>query len=139
MKIQIRHDVLGLGQEISTTSRCAIMGVLNVTPDSFSDGGRYLQPSKAIAHGLTLHQNGADMVDVGGESTRPGAKRISADEELGRILPVITPLAQQGVRVSVDTTRADVAREAVQAGATLVNDVSGGRADPAMLRDHCSA
>lgn len=116
-----------------STSRCAIMGVLNVTPDSFSDGGRFFQPSKAIAHGLTLHRNGADMVDVGGESTHPGAKRISAEEELGRILPVITPLAQKGVRVSVDTTRADVAREAVQAGATLVNDVSGGRADPAML------
>ena len=113
--------------------RCLVMGVLNVTPDSFSDGGRFLDPGKAVAHGLALSVSGADLVDVGGESTRPGASRPSAAEELRRVLPVVRELAAAGVVVSVDTMRAEVAAAAAEAGAVLVNDVSGGRADPAML------
>lgn len=109
------------------------MGVLNVTPDSFSDGGRWLDPGRAVAHGLELTAQGADLVDVGGESTRPGAGRVGADEELRRVLPVIRALSAASVVVSVDTTRASVARAAVAAGARVVNDVSGGLADPAML------
>jgi dihydropteroate synthase len=113
--------------------RTLVMGVLNVTPDSFSDGGRYLDTDKAVAHGRLLVAQGADLVDVGGESTRPGAHRPSAEEELARVLPVVEALAAEGVAVSVDTMRADVAAATVRAGAVLVNDVSGGRADPAML------
>jgi dihydropteroate synthase len=109
------------------------MGVLNVTPDSFSDGGLFLDPDKAVAHGLALVADGADLVDVGGESTRPGADRPSVEEELARVLPVVTALAGSGALVSVDTMRAEVAQACVEAGAVLVNDVSGGRADPAML------
>ncbi len=113
--------------------RCLVMGVLNVTPDSFSDGGRYLDRDAAVRHGLALVEQGADIVDVGGESTRPGAERPSEVEEVSRVLPVILALAREGVVVSIDTMRAGVARDAVVAGATLVNDVSGGLADPAML------
>lgn len=109
------------------------MGVLNVTPDSFSDGGRYLDAGRAVRHGLAMARAGADLVDVGGESTRPGAQRPGAQEELDRILPVVQELAAAGVTVSVDTMRAAVAREALGAGAVLVNDVSGGRADDAMF------
>jgi dihydropteroate synthase len=109
------------------------MGVVNVTPDSFSDGGKYADTTGAVAHALQLVAEGADLVDVGGESTRPGAARPSADEELARVVPVIEQLAGQGVRVSVDTMRAQVAEAAVAAGAVLVNDVSGGLADDAML------
>jgi len=109
------------------------MGVLNVTPDSFSDGGRFLDPELAIKHGRQLVAEGADLVDVGGESTRPGAPRVGAEEELDRVLPVIETLAAEGVRVSVDTMRAEVAEAAIGAGAVLVNDVSGGRADEAMF------
>jgi len=113
--------------------RCLVMGVLNVTPDSFSDGGRYLDTEAALAHGRQLVAEGADLVDVGGESTRPGAQRPSPEEELARVLPVVRGLAAEGVAVSVDTMRAEVAEATVEAGAVLVNDVSGGRADPAML------
>jgi dihydropteroate synthase len=113
--------------------RCLVMGVLNVTPDSFSDGGRFLDPALAVQHGRRLVADGADLVDVGGESTRPGAARPSAQEETDRVLPVVAALAADGVAVSVDTMRACVAREAVAAGAVLVNDVSGGRADDDML------
>jgi dihydropteroate synthase len=113
--------------------RCLVMGVVNVTPDSFSDGGLFLDPDRAVAHGLRLSAEGADVVDVGGESTRPGAERPSPGEELSRVLPVVTALAEEGVQVSVDTMRASVAEAAVDAGAVLVNDVSGGRADAAML------
>jgi dihydropteroate synthase len=109
------------------------MGVVNVTPDSFSDGGLYLARDAAVARGLTMVAEGADLVDVGGESTRPGALRPSEQEELDRVLPVVEALAGQGVRVSVDTMRATVAEAAVGAGACLVNDVSGGLADGAML------
>jgi dihydropteroate synthase len=108
------------------------MGVLNVTPDSFSDGGRYADRDAAVAHGAAMRADGADLVDVGGESTRPGADRIDAATESARVLPVVRELVAAGVPVSIDTTRASVAAEALAAGATLVNDVSGGLADPAM-------
>ena len=108
------------------------MGILNVTPDSFSDGGRFLDRDGALAHGVALHAAGADLVDVGGESTRPGADRIAPEIESQRVLPVIRELVAQGVPVSIDTTRASVAEAAVEAGARVVNDVSGGLADPAM-------
>jgi dihydropteroate synthase len=114
--------------------RCLVMGVVNVTPDSFSDGGQWFQAEAAIAHGLELAAQGADIVDVGGESTRPGAQRVSQEEELRRIGPVVTELVRAGVPVSVDTMRAPVAEFALAAGAALVNDVSGGLADPQMPR-----
>jgi len=109
-----------------------VMGILNVTPDSFSDGGLFLGPDAAVSHGIELAKAGADIVDVGGESTRPGAQRVSAEEELARVIPVVTALVASGVRVSIDTMRASTAAAAVEAGASLVNDVSGGLADPAM-------
>jgi dihydropteroate synthase len=118
----------------SAGDRCLIMGILNVTPDSFSDGQRYLAVSRAVDHGIAMSRAGADIVDVGGESTRPGATRVPASEELRRVLPVVRTLAQSGVRVSIDTMRARVASAAVAAGATVVNDVSGGLADRAMAR-----
>jgi dihydropteroate synthase len=114
--------------------RCVVMGVLNVTPDSFSDGGCFADPAAAIAHGLEMHAAGADYVDVGGESTRPGAARVDAAEECRRVLPVIRELSSAGVRISVDTTRAEVAEAAIAAGASLVNDVSGGLADEGMAK-----
>ncbi|MGW2563773.1 dihydropteroate synthase [Streptomyces sp. NPDC001514] len=113
--------------------RCAVMGVVNVTPDSFSDGGRWFDTTAAVKHGLDLVAEGADLIDVGGESTRPGATRVDEDEELRRVLPVVRGLASEGVTVSVDTMRASVAAQAVAAGAVLVNDVSGGLADPEMV------
>ncbi|MEZ0091430.1 dihydropteroate synthase [Streptacidiphilus sp. EB129] len=113
--------------------RCGVMGIVNVTPDSFSDGGLWLDPDKAVAHGVELAAQGADIVDVGGESTRPGAVRVTQDEELRRVLPVVRGLAGAGVRVSVDTMRAAVAEAAVAAGAAVINDVSGGRSDPGMI------
>lgn len=114
------------------TARTLVMGVLNVTPDSFSDGGRWLDPDAAFEHGLRLRAEGADLIDVGGESTRPGAARVGEEEELRRTVPVVRRLAEQGVAVSIDTMRASVARAALEAGAVLVNDVSGGRWDVAM-------
>lgn len=108
------------------------MGVVNVTPDSFSDGGRWYTPGAAVAHGLTLLEQGADLLDVGGESTRPGARRVPVSEELERVLPVVEALVARGAAVSVDTTRARVAAAAVERGAVLVNDVSGGLADDEM-------
>lgn len=113
--------------------RCLVMGVVNVTPDSFSDGGKWLDADTAIRHGLELVAAGADLVDVGGESTRPGALRIDAAEELRRVEPVIRGLVAEGVVVSVDTMRASTARAALDLGAALINDVSGGRADPEMM------
>ncbi|AEE44701.1 dihydropteroate synthase [Cellulomonas fimi] len=114
--------------------RTLVMGVVNVTPDSFSDGGRWFTPGAAVAHGLELLAHGADLLDVGGESTRPGARRVPVDEELARVLPVVEELTARGAAVSVDTTRAAVARAAVERGAVLVNDVSGGLADEGMAR-----
>lgn len=115
------------------TDRCLIMGVINVTPDSFSDGGKWLDAKTAIAHGVDLVGGGADIVDVGGESTRPGALRIDADEELRRVIPVVKALAAQGIVISVDTMRATVAQQSLDVGAVIINDVSGGRADPDMF------
>lgn len=112
--------------------RCVVMGILNVTPDSFSDGGRYFDHDAAVAHGVRMHAAGADLVDVGGESTRPGADRVDLEVEAARVLPVVADLATEGVPVSIDTTRASVAEAAVEAGAVVVNDVSGGLADPTM-------
>jgi dihydropteroate synthase len=114
--------------------RCAVLGVLNVTPDSFSDGGRFLDHDDAVRHGLELRAAGADFVDVGGESTRPGAVRIDAETEIARVLPVITDLVAAGVAVSIDTTRGGVAAAAIEAGAALVNDVSAGWATRAWPR-----
>jgi dihydropteroate synthase len=114
--------------------RCLVMGVVNVTPDSFSDGGQWYGTDAAIAHGLELAAQGADIVDVGGESTRPGAQRIDEDEERRRVGPVVTELVRAGLPVSIDTMRARVAEFALNAGAQLVNDVSGGLADPDMPR-----
>ncbi|BAX94720.1 dihydropteroate synthase [Mycobacterium shigaense] len=108
------------------------MGVLNVTDDSFSDGGRYLDADSAVAHGLAMAAAGAAIVDVGGESTRPGAVRIDPEAEASRVVPVVKDIAAQGITVSIDTMHADVARAALDSGARIVNDVSGGRADPAM-------
>ncbi|WP_189055209.1 dihydropteroate synthase [Longimycelium tulufanense] len=110
------------------------MGVVNVTPDSFSDGGRYLVREDAVRHGAEMHRRGADLVDVGGESTRPGAERVAAQVEISRVAPVIRELVTEGVPVSVDTMRAEVAEAALAAGATVVNDVSGGLADERMAR-----
>ncbi|MGH4033248.1 dihydropteroate synthase [Actinomycetota bacterium Odt1-20B] len=124
-----RGQVAGLPE----WDRCAVMGVVNVTPDSFSDGGRWFDTTAAVKHGVDLAAQGADLVDVGGESTRPGATRVDEDEELRRVVPVVRGLAAEGVTVSVDTMRASVARQALAAGAVLVNDVSGGLADPAMV------
>jgi len=112
--------------------RAVVMGVLNVTPDSFSDGGRFLEPAAAIARGRALAAAGVDIIDVGGESTRPGAGRVPIDVEVERVVPVISELSSGGIACSVDTTRAAVAVAAVRAGAVIVNDVSGGLADPEM-------
>jgi dihydropteroate synthase len=122
----------GLPRRLADIERCLVMGVVNVTPDSFSDGGLFLDADAAVARGLALVAEGADLVDVGGESTRPGAGRIDVTEEQRRVLPVVAGLAAAGVVVSVDTMRADVADAALAVGAALVNDVSGGLADPAM-------
>lgn len=113
--------------------RTAVMGIVNVTPDSFADGGRYLDSEKAIAHGIALASQGADIIDIGGESTRPGARPVSAGEEMGRVLPVIRGLRRAlSIPISIDTTKADVARAAVDEGADMVNDISALRFDPAM-------
>ena len=110
------------------------MGVLNVTPDSFSDGGQFFAPEKAVEHGLQMAAEGADIIDVGGESTRPGAEPITADEELGRVIQVIRELrANTNIPISIDTSKSQVARAAIEAGASIVNDVTGGRGDEQML------
>ncbi len=132
MSIDLPDRAPTAGSTLPRTDRCLVMGVVNVTPDSFSDGGRYDRTAAAVAHGELMWESGADYVDVGGESTRPGAERVPAAEELRRVVPVVERLAAAGVAVSVDTTRAAVAEAAVAAGAVLVNDVSGGLADPAM-------
>lgn len=119
-----------LPASLARLDRTLVMGVLNVTPDSFSDGGEWFGPEVAVAHGVLLASQGADLVDVGGESTRPGAARVPEDEELARVLPVVRELTARGVPVSIDTTRARVAARAVEAGAVVVNDVSGGLAEP---------
>jgi len=116
------------------TDRIVVVGVLNVTPDSFSDGGRYTTLDDAIAHAHDMRAEGADLIDVGGESTRPGAQRVDAEEESRRVVPVLEELAAAGFTLSVDTYRAEVAEAALKAGARIVNDVSGGLGDPDMGR-----
>ena len=111
-----------------------IMGILNVTPDSFADGGRHNDFDAAVARGLEMIAEGVDIIDIGGESTRPGADRVSEEEEIARTIPVITELAKHGTRISIDTMRATTAEAAINAGALIINDVSGGLADPNMLQ-----
>jgi len=126
-------QVCGRDTEIDLSRRALIMGVLNITPDSFSDGGRFLNPAQAIRHAKEMVAAGADLIDVGGESTRPGAEPISSDEELRRVIPVVERLSQEvPVPVSIDTYKAEVARKALQAGACWVNDISALRFDPNM-------
>ncbi|MCB0916331.1 MAG: dihydropteroate synthase [Actinobacteria bacterium] len=127
------HAPEGLPPSLAGLERTCVFGVLNVTPDSFSDGGRHDDVESAVAAGIALRAAGADLVDVGGESTRPGAARVEEDVERQRVLPVVEALAAADVPVSIDTMRAGVAADAVAAGACLVNDVSGGLADPQML------
>lgn len=119
---------------LSTGPRTLVMGILNTTPDSFSDGGRFLDTALAVKHGLEMATLGADIIDVGGESTRPGADRISLEEEQRRTLPVVKALVSEGLTVSIDTMNSATAAAAVEAGAKIVNDVSGGLADPAMSK-----
>jgi dihydropteroate synthase len=111
-----------------------VMGILNVTPDSFADGGRHNDFDAAVARGLEMIAEGVDIIDIGGESTRPGADRVSEAEEIARTIPVIKELAKQGVKISIDTMRASTAEAAIKAGASIINDVSGGLADPLMLQ-----
>ncbi len=110
-----------------------VMGILNVTPDSFADGGRHNDFDSAIARGLEMITEGVDIIDIGGESTKPGAERVPESEEFDRVIPVIKELAKAGARISIDTMRASTAKAAIEAGAQIINDVSGGLADPAML------
>ncbi|GHF74662.1 dihydropteroate synthase [Amycolatopsis bartoniae] len=123
-----------MSSALPSPGRCVVMGVLNVTPDSFSDGGRYLGVDAALAHAHDMWARGADIIDVGGESTRPGAARVDAQTEIDRVLPVVRTLAADGLHLSVDTTRAAVAEAALDAGARVINDVSGGLADPDMAK-----
>src|SRR3954447_5742200 len=124
---------------LADIARCRVMGVINVTPDSFSDGGAFDDADSAVKHGVQLLAAGADMLDVGGESTRPGAQRVSAEEEQLRVLPVVRALADAGAIVSIDTMRASTAEAALHAGARIINDVSGGLADPDLPRVAASA
>jgi dihydropteroate synthase len=123
----------GLPENLRKLDRTLVMGVLNVTPDSFSDGGRFYDAAIATNHALQMIQDGADIIDIGGESTRPGSDRISVQEELDRVIPVISALAHSGAAMSIDTMRAEVASAAITAGACMINDVSGGKSDPEML------
>jgi len=127
-----RHPI-GLPAVLADLDRTVVMGILNVTPDSFSDGGRWASVQEAIARGRQLSAEGADIVDVGGESTRPGAQRIDVAEESARVVPVVEALSAEGIPVSIDTMRAEVAAACLEVGAVMVNDVSGGMSDPAML------
>jgi dihydropteroate synthase len=121
------------GLRVDFASRTHIMGILNVTPDSFSDGGRFREREEAVEHGLEMARDGADMIDVGGESTRPGAEDLKTEEELSRVVPVIRDLSKKTkIPISVDTRKATVAEEAIKAGASFINDISGLRHDPAM-------
>jgi len=121
------------GNVIDLTNRALIMGVLNVTPDSFSDGGEFLTAEAAVNHGLAMAQNGADIIDIGGESTRPGSMRVASEEEMERVLPVIEQLARTiTLPISIDTSKTQVARAAIERGATIINDITGGR-DPEMF------
>jgi len=120
-------------RELDLSRRALVMGIINATPDSFSDGGSYLDPSDAVAHGKKLVSAGAEILDIGGESTRPGAESVSASEEMNRVLPIIRALRRESeVMISIDTSKASVARAALEAGADIINDVTGLRGDPEM-------
>ena len=122
------------GQTIDVSQHALVMGVLNITPDSFSDGGRFFTAEKAIEHGVRMAEEGAQIIDVGGESTRPGAEPVPAEEELRRVIPVIEKLREKiDTTISVDTSKAHIASEAIKAGASIVNDVTGGRGDKTMM------
>lgn len=122
------------GKVIDLTRRALLMGVLNVTPDSFSDGGEFFATEAAVKHGLAMAESGADIIDVGGESTRPGATPVSPNDEMERVLPVIEQLAQAiSIPISIDTSKAAVARAAIDRGATIINDITGGRGDAEMF------
>jgi dihydropteroate synthase len=127
-------ELVRIRPAVTTGGRPVIIGVLNVTPDSFSDGGDFVDPDAAIARAVQLRSQGADLIDIGGESTRPGAERVDPELELSRILPVITGMIELGIPVSVDTMNSATARSAIKAGARVINDVSGGLADPEMYR-----
>ena len=131
----MRGRLWKIGDRLFDLSRHGlIMGVLNVTPDSFSDGGNFFDTEKAVEHGVKMAAEGAHIVDVGGESTRPGAQAVTAEEELGRVIPVIEQLRRKSeVIISIDTSKTEVARAAIRAGASIVNDVTGGRGDEAMM------
>lgn len=116
------------------TPNCQVMGILNITPDSFSDGGRWNNPDAALQHAHDMVEQGAHIIDIGGESTRPGAQRVTAEEETRRVVPIVKELHAAGISVSVDTMRASVAAASLEAGADLINDVSGGEADPDMRK-----
>lgn len=120
-------------REIDLSRRALVMGILNATPDSFSDGGSFLEPGAALSHGLAMVADGADILDIGGESTRPGAERVSVDEEIRRVIPVIRALRREsGVLISIDTSKASVAQAALDEGADVINDITGLRGDPEM-------
>ncbi len=122
------------GNVIDLTNQALLMGVLNVTPDSFSDGGEFFAAETAVQHGIEMARSGAGIIDIGGESTRPGARPVLPSEELQRVLPIVQQLAQAlTVNLSIDTSKAEVARAAIDAGAAIINDVTGGRGDPAMF------
>ena len=127
-------ELVAVGRESTPRPRPRIMGILNVTPDSFSDGGQFASADEAIARAVELVEHGADLIDVGGESTRPGAARVSIGDELERVLPVIRGLVERGIGVSIDTMNSVTAAAAIDAGAEIINDVSGGLADPEMYR-----
>lgn len=119
--------------DLTVSGRCLVMGIVNVTEDSFSDGGRYIETDRAIEHARRLVAEGADIIDIGGESTRPGAVRVDAEDERNRVVPVIQALREEGIHTSVDTMRASVAAAAAEAGVSMINDVSGGLADADMF------
>jgi len=128
------NDLVWSGGRLAIGERVQIMGIVNVTPDSFSDGGRFLDPDAAIKHAMQLVDEGADVLDIGGESTRPGAAPVEAADEIARVIPVIEAIAAQTtVPISIDTMKASVAAAALDAGAQIINDVSAGRADDSML------
>jgi len=127
------------GGSITFGRRTAVMGVLNITPDSFSDGGEWTDPDRAVRHARRMRRDGADLIDVGGESTRPGARSVPAAEEIRRVVPIIERLAGEKILVSIDTSKAAVARAAFQAGARILNDVTALRGDPAMAKAAAAA
>lgn len=139
MILRPKFEITVQGRKVRLGERTLIMGVVNVTPDSFSDGGRFLDAERAVEHGLDLVKQGADWIDVGGESTRPGSKPVSAEEEIHRVLPVIRGLYRKlpTVPISIDTTKAGVAAAAIQAGASIINDVSGLRFDESLADLAC--